>query len=177
MNNELIAVNFSARLRNAMVCAGFHSKNCALGVSVTALSDLVGCSIQMCRKYLRGEAIPSHSKIIVIAQALHVSPGWLVFGERGLMHDEVLIDNATLHYILSKTYPINHYLCSDDYAEYVTELIRAAMSIEGGIESRKIMIDAVINLSRLSHPHVHSIKKPLIDVSSFEMDQKQSEVV
>src|SRR5580692_1281071 len=72
---------FSYRLRDAMIAAGFNSQRSTSGVCIHKLAEITGYSVQICRKYLRGEAIPEPLKLAEIAAKLHVSPGWLLFGD------------------------------------------------------------------------------------------------
>jgi transcriptional regulator with XRE-family HTH domain len=72
---------FSHRLREALIAAGHDSDRSISGVNLQKLVEITGYSIQICRKYLRGETLPDTKKIIEIAQALKVTPGWLLFAE------------------------------------------------------------------------------------------------
>ncbi|MFZ4077278.1 MAG: helix-turn-helix domain-containing protein [Legionellaceae bacterium] len=72
--------NFASRLHEAMRTAGHASGRSTSGIDIHQLVEITGYSAQMCRKYLRGEAMPEPIKLHEIAQRLGVSPGWLLFG-------------------------------------------------------------------------------------------------
>src|SRR3546814_19330151 len=72
---------FAYRLRDAMIAAGFNSQRSTSGVCIHKLAEITGYSVQICRKYLRGEAIPEPVKLVEIAAKLQVSAGWLLFGD------------------------------------------------------------------------------------------------
>lgn len=97
---------FSSRLREAMIEAGFNSQRSISGVSIHKLAEITGYSMQICRKYLRGEAIPDPLKLIEIASKLKVSAGWLLFGDRHsdstFVADKVIISKNLLLYILKQ---------------------------------------------------------------------------
>lgn len=81
MEKVNLAKQFANRLRDAMIAAGFNSQRSTSGVCIHTLSEITGYSVQICRKYLRGEAIPDPVKLREIAVKIHVSPGWLLFGD------------------------------------------------------------------------------------------------
>lgn len=72
--------HFASRLHEAMRAAGHASGRSTSGIDIHQLVEITGYSAQMCRKYLRGEAMPEPIKLHEIAQRLGVSPGWLLFG-------------------------------------------------------------------------------------------------
>lgn len=51
------------------------------GVKISVLAEVCGCSHQMARRYVLGEALPEIDVTYKIAKWLKVSPGWLLFGE------------------------------------------------------------------------------------------------
>src|SRR5690606_23912390 len=103
-----LSKQFSLRLRDAMIQAGFNSSRSTSGIDIHKLVEITGYSEQICRKYLKGNAIPEPAKMVDIAEALGVSPGWLLFGEQ---HNDVLHDknqfiiSKNLIYFVFKRYP------------------------------------------------------------------------
>lgn len=85
MNN--INCNITERLKEALMKQGFRSTVSAFGVQATPLAKHLGVSVQTIRKYLTGEATPDLNKIIIIAEFLKVSPGWLAFGLNEIFTD------------------------------------------------------------------------------------------
>lgn len=93
---------FSYRLRDAMLAADFASSRSTSGVCIHKLAEITGHSLQICRRYLRGEAIPDPVKIADIAKQLNVAPGWLLFGDGHLNQADTLsIQKNLLSYIVS----------------------------------------------------------------------------
>lgn len=72
---------FSHQLIVAMQRAGFHSSRSPSGICIKKLAEITNTSPQICRRYIRGEALPDYDKILKIAEALNVAPGELLFGE------------------------------------------------------------------------------------------------
>lgn len=94
---------FALRLREALLAKGYSSARSPSGVNMQKFANLTGHSLQICRKYLRGQVIPESTKLIEIAAHLEVSPGWLLFGDcHGQTHgqaNKITINKELLHYI------------------------------------------------------------------------------
>lgn len=71
---------FSQRIIILMKEAGLESSQSKVGVKISALAETVGCSHQMARRYILGQALPDVDVTYKIAKWLKVSPGWLLFG-------------------------------------------------------------------------------------------------
>ena len=74
--------NFSNRLLTAMKTNGHIASRSPNGICIKTLAEFAGASEQICRRYVRGDALPDYEKIINIATQLNTSPGWLLFGEQ-----------------------------------------------------------------------------------------------
>ena len=81
MDKEKFVKQFANRLREAMISVGYNSSRSPYGVNLQKLAEITGYSLQICRKYLRGQALPEPQKIVEIAQKLDTTAGWLLFGE------------------------------------------------------------------------------------------------
>lgn len=78
MDNKL---EFGQRLRAAMTAAGLEARP---GVLLNLFNTHYwgrSVSFQAVSRWMRGEAIPSQDKLVVIAELLHVNPEVLRFGE------------------------------------------------------------------------------------------------
>lgn len=141
---------FAYRLRDAMIAAGYNSQRSTSGVCIHKLSEITGYSLQICRKYLRGEAIPEPVKLVEIATKLQVSPGWLLFGDshNDQQHskDSVLISKNLLRYIFtqsSKLYNTDN--LEDDVPGFLLDLINDLSQINANEEQSKKIIDLAIS--------------------------------
>lgn len=153
-----LSKQFAFRLREAMIAAGYQSHRSPSGVSIHRLTEITGYSIQICRKYLRGEAIPEPCKLIDIATKLNVSPGWLLFGEElnALSHQSKLtISRNLLHYVFSKASCLyNCSLLEHEVAEFLIDLMNDVSLINANEEQSKKIIDlALASVNHFSHPH------------------------
>ncbi|PWY54713.1 transcriptional regulator [Legionella qingyii] len=154
-----LAKQFADRLRDAMIAAGFNSQRSTSGVCIHKLSEITGYSLQICRKYLRGEAIPDPVKLIEIAAKLHVSPGWLLFGgshnDQGIAQEKVCISKNLLHYIFTKASCLyNEMLPEQEIPNFLIELINDVSLINADEEQSKKIIDlALASLKHFSHSH------------------------
>lgn len=145
---------FAYRLRDAMIAAGFNSQRSTSGVCIHKLAEITGYSVQICRKYLRGEAIPDPVKLVEIAAKLNVSPGWLLFGDKhdnyAVSNDKIIISKNLLHYIFSQAgslYNASH--LEDEIPGFLLELINDLSLINASEEQSKKIID--LALSSVKH--------------------------
>ncbi|WP_133131328.1 helix-turn-helix domain-containing protein [Legionella yabuuchiae] len=143
---------FAERLRDSLISAGFHSKRSTSGVDIHSLAEITGYSSQICRKYLRGEAIPEPSKLIDIANRLNVSPGWLLFGDRQpdcTSSAQVTIPKNLLHYIFMQASEL--YRTSDsphEIANFLMDLILDISQINANEEQSKKIIDLALTSAK-----------------------------
>ncbi len=150
---------FAYRLRDAMIAAGFNSQRSTSGVCIHKLAEITGYSLQICRKYLRGEAIPEPLKLAEIATKLHVSPGWLLFGDshndQGISQDKIAISKSLLHYIFTRAASLyNSPLQEQEVPDFLMELIHDVSLINANDEQSKKIIDlALASVKHFSHPH------------------------
>lgn len=100
---------FACRLRDALIAKGFHSQRSTSGVNIHKLTEMTGYSPQICRKYLKGEVLPDPIKLMDIATALGVTPGWLLFGEQ---------QQDTPSNVLHISTPLMHHLFVSAFALY-----------------------------------------------------------
>lgn len=145
---------FALRLRDAMQQAGYNSHRSISGVDVDKLAEITSYSIQICRKYLRGDAIPDNIKLIEIAKKLNVSPGWLLFGESNFdsnnSQEMVTISKNLLEDILTNSQALyNAATDPKDLSKFILELI-ADVSQINATEEQSLKI---INLAITSAKH------------------------
>lgn len=156
---------FACRLHDAMIAAGFNSQRSTSGVCIHKLSEMTGYSLQICRKYLRGQAIPEPLKLIDIAAKLNVSPGWLLFGDNHKdplpSQNKISISKDLLHYIFTKTSSL--YLSSlqkQEIPDFLMELINDISLINANEEQSKKIIDlALTSIKHFSHSQENSSEK------------------
>lgn len=154
MEKVNLTKQFAYRLRDAMIAAGFHSQRSISGVNIHQLAEITGHSVQICRKYLRGEAIPEPIKLIEIAEHLKVSPGWLLFGDAytvsNIERNKVTISKNLLHYMFTKAaYLYKGALKENEVPEFLVELINDISQLNVNEEQSKKIID--LALSSLKH--------------------------
>ena len=140
---------FAYRLRDAMLDAGFNSQRSTSGVSIHKLAEITGYSLQICRKYLRGEAIPEPVKLVEIASKLNVSAGWLLFGDShddlGLEKEKICIHKNLLHYVFTKASCLyNTSLEKHEVSSFLMELIQDISLINATEEQSKKIIDLAL---------------------------------
>lgn len=157
MEKTNLAKQFADRLRDAMVAAGYNSQRSTSGVCIHKLSEITGYSLQICRKYLRGEAIPEPVKLVDIATKLQVSPGWLLFGdslhEQDVSQDKISISKNLLHYIFAKASCLySGSLSEPEISNFLLELITDVSQIKASEEQSKKIIDlALASAKHFSH--------------------------
>lgn len=141
---------FAARLRDALLAKGYHSARSPSGIHIQKFADLTGHSVQICRKYLRGQSIPDSPKLIEIAAQLEVSPGWLLFGDCHGRHDgqahKITINRDLLHYIythFSALHPPDP-IQADFFSEFFVNLVHDVCAISDDLEQSKKIIDLAL---------------------------------
>lgn len=148
---------FAQRLREAMINAGFNSDRSSTGVSIQQLVQITDYSPQICRKYLRGEAIPEPSKLVEIAQQLKVSAGWLLFGDVAQNNNKekstISISQNVLHYILTQASSLfNKQNSEHQAADFLIDLINDLSLINANEEQSKKIIDlAISSIKHFNH--------------------------
>lgn len=153
MEKDNLTKQFAHRLREAMIQAGFHSPRSTSGVSIHKLAEITDYSLQICRKYLRGEAIPEPNKLVDIAKTLNVSPGWLLFGDHHppskQSEDTLHIKKELLHYILMKAGPLyqrSH--LEDEVPAFLVNVISDLSQMNTDDEQSKKIIDLALSSTR-----------------------------
>ncbi|BCA96831.1 transcriptional regulator [Legionella antarctica] len=159
MEKVNLTKQFAYRLRDAMIAVGFDSQRSASGVCIHKLAEITGYSVQICRKYLRGEAIPDPVKLIEIAAKLQVSPGWLLFGDahndQSTSQNKITISKNLLHYIFTRAACLyNAELKEQQVPEFLMELINDISLINASEEQSEKIIDlALSSVKHFSHPN------------------------
>ena len=140
---------FSCRLRDAMIAAGFSSYRTTSGVDIHKLVEMTGYSSQICRKYLSGHVIPEPSKLTELAAKLNVSPGWLLFGDShsdgDAVENKITISKSLLHYIyshVSQLYQVEE--SGQELPNFLLELTQDVSQIETSDEQSKKIIDLAL---------------------------------
>ena len=144
---------FAIRLRNTLIEAGFNSPRSVSGVDIDKLAEITCYSPQICRKYLRGEAIPEPVKLIELATKLHVSPGWLLFGDGQstihLSNQHLTISKNLLHYIFTEARELYSAIGSgDEVADFLQELASDVSQINATEAQSKKIIDLALSSAR-----------------------------
>ncbi len=145
---------FALRLRDALLAKGYRSSRSPSGVHIQKFAELTGYSLQICRKYLRGQSIPESQKLVEIAAQLDVSPGWLLFGDcHGHRHAEtnkITINKDLLHYIYVHVFGL--YQPQIEQAEFSSQffmtLTQDVSHISDNVEQSKKIIDLAIYCAR-----------------------------
>ena len=145
---------FAYRLRDSLIAAGFNSQRSTSGVNIHKLAEITGYSPQICRKYLRGHALPEPTKLVEIAAQLHVSPGWLLFGDGNTdathSKDKLTISKTLIRYIFECAYTLyTREKTQDELTEFLMELAEDVSQINATDAQSKKIID--LALSSASH--------------------------
>lgn len=150
---------FAYRLRDAMIAAGLNSQRSTSGVCIHKLAEMTGYSVQICRRYLRGEAIPEPAKLAELADKLGVSPGWLLFGDSHNVspahHNTVQINKNLLRYIFTQASTLyNAPGRQDEIPDFLMDLVTDLSQINASEEqSRKIIDLALSSVKYFNEPN------------------------
>lgn len=153
MEKGKLIQQFADRLRISLIDAGYGSKRSLYGVNINRFAAMTGYSPQICRRYLRGEAIPEPNKLAEIANELKVSPGWLLFGDCHSSHadeeNKITISKDLLHYIFTH---VNNLYTKENTEKDILS---------------KFLLDLTNNVSQINADNEQS--KKLIDLAMFSV--------
>ena len=140
--------SFSNRLIDAMKSNGHVASRSPNGICIRTLAEFSGASEQICRRYIRGDALPDYEKVMKIAQHLNTRAGWLLFGEEQtapVAEQPKSIPDDMLHYIVNKSHRAyrDETEDTDDCADFVVELVRDVREID----TTKEMFEKIINMA------------------------------
>ncbi|RYW88290.1 transcriptional regulator [Legionella pneumophila] len=139
--------SFANRLISTLKDRGYTASRSPNGICIKTLAEFTGASEQICRRYIRGDALPDYEKVNQLASHLMVNPGWLLFGEddqKASKENEV--DEKLLHYILKHShhlYPASQ-RSNDDYADFVLGLIKEVKAIDTSENNLLKIIDLAL---------------------------------
>lgn len=139
--------SFANRLISTLKDKGYTASRSPNGICIKSLAEFTGASEQICRRYIRGDALPDYEKIKQLAFHLQVNPGWLLFGtDENSIPKKNEIDETILHYILKQSnhlYPASQE-GNSDYADFVLGLIREVREIDTSENNLLKIIDLAI---------------------------------
>lgn len=150
MEKTKLINQFGERLRSALIKADYSSNRSPYGVNINRFAEMVGYSTQICRRYLRGEAIPEANKLAEIAKELNVSPGWLLFGECHTQNkdeeNKITINKDILHYIFTHANKLytNEKSQREMLPTFLLELTNNVSQIGADNEQSKKIIDLAL---------------------------------
>lgn len=150
MKKNNLVEQFADRLRLSLINADYGSTRSATGVNILKFANMIGYSSQICRKYLRGQAIPEPVKLLEIAEKLNVSPGWLLFGDSHTKNtkeeNKITINKDLLHYIFSHANILysNQHTKKETLPAFLLELTHNVSQIKADNEESKKIIDLAL---------------------------------
>jgi hypothetical protein len=150
MNKSSLTAFFAERLRLSLINAGFKSTRSNSGVDILKFASTIQYSPQICRKYLRGEAIPEPQKLLEIATHLNVSPGWLMFGDchgkEDLQSNKITINKNLLHHLFTHISQLCGPIPSPQYLpSFWLELTEDIETLNTDEEQSKKIIDMALS--------------------------------
>lgn len=153
MEKTNLIKQFAHRLRDTLIAENYCSTRSTSGVDIHRFAKMAGHSPQICRKYLRGEAIPELNKLVEIASKLNVSPGWLLFGDSHANHQaeehKITISKNLLHYIFTHANMLYQSERShqDQLPNFLLELTKDVSQIAVNDEQSKKIIDLALSFN------------------------------
>lgn len=152
MEREHFVYGFARRLTMLMKQANLISSVSKAGVKISALAKICGCSHQMARRYVLGEALPEIDVTYKIAKWLRVSPGWLLFGEDTEVPNNInqknliQIEPDLFEYILTKS-TVLFELTKDtkELVHFIMDSVNDATHIKADKEELMKIIDISVN--------------------------------
>lgn len=150
MEKSKLTQQFADRLRASLINGGYGSNRSPYGVNINKFAKMVGYSPQICRRYLKGEAIPEPNKLAQIAYELNVSPGWILFGDCHTTsitnENKITISKELLHYIFTHANTLYNNIGAsrDGLPKFLLELTNNVSQIDADHEQTKKIIDLAL---------------------------------
>ncbi|MCX7118211.1 MAG: hypothetical protein NTW94_10005 [Legionellales bacterium] len=152
MERDHFVHGFARRITFLMQQQNLGSTKSKAGVKVSMLAEIAGCSHQMARRYVLGQALPDIDITYKIAKWLKVSPGWLLFGEETEIPNNIdqknliQIEPDLLNYILTKSaFLFNVTSDIKELIHFIMDIINDATHIEAEKKEIIKVIDISIN--------------------------------
>lgn len=156
MDRKKFVQDFADRLTQLMRNEGHETGRAGIGIDISKLARVTGCSYQMTRKYVLGRALPELSTVIKIAAWLNISPSWLLFGDddtqlsRNKTAATIEINADLLKYILNKcTILFSLKSNKDNIVNFIVDAIYDASHINADQKTIHKVIDMMINSATL----------------------------
>ena len=124
-------INFAERLHTALAAAGQPVSPTAFARAYNLRADGAAVTLHGARKWLKGEALPTQGKLLVLARWLNVNASWLRFGDAengdysraALIEDHLSSGNLILiHDVMALSAPLQTVV-----REMVDALMRSAV--------------------------------------------------
>lgn len=152
MERNHFVQGFARRLTLLMKQANLTSSASKAGVKISRLAEISGCSHQMARRYVLGEALPDINITYKIAKWLKVSPGWLLFGEETEIPNNISKNNLIqiepdlLEYILTKSATLfNFTRDTKELVHFIMDIVNDATHIEADKKELMKIIDISVH--------------------------------
>jgi transcriptional regulator with XRE-family HTH domain len=152
LEREHFVQGFARRLTMLMKQANLISTVSKAGVKISALAAICGCSHQMARRYVLGDALPEIDVTYKIAKWLKVSPGWLLFGEDTEVPNNIKetnliqIEPDLFEYILTKSTMLFEVTKdAKELVHFIMDSVNDATHIKADKEALMKIIDISVN--------------------------------
>jgi hypothetical protein len=90
-------MQFSERLKASLIASHVSTRPGDFARAFNARADGAAVTVHAARKWLSGEAIPTHEKVVVLGTWLGVNAAWLRFGDADKsMHSEEVIPESSI---------------------------------------------------------------------------------
>jgi len=157
MDRKKIAQEFSERLILQMKKMGHGVTKSKIGVDLSWLASICGCSYQMARLYVLGRALPDVQTIAMLSQSLEIAPGRLLFGDVSAdipapktRRGTIEIDPDILKYILMQAGSIFALAAdSNETATFIAEAIYDASHLNTDKNTVYKIIDMMMSSAKL----------------------------
>lgn len=146
-----IREGFSKRLINTLKKRGYTSTKAYAGVSAKAISEALGCSFTIARKYLAGQTLPENKTMEKISNWLAVDSWWLLYGDKNQEHEETL-DKELLNDILiqAKDILIEHQHNWEYIIKNIFNIYDSIYYLEGPLDNKKKSIQLMLEFFKNS---------------------------
>lgn len=137
---------FSKRLIYILKKRGHTSTKAHSGASARAVSEALGCSFTMARKYLAGQSLPENKTMETLSNWLNVDVWWLLYGDKN-SPDISTIDKDLLADVLktSKHVFIQHQQNWDYIADNIIKIYDSISELDGSKENKKNSIQLMLD--------------------------------
>ena len=144
---------FSKRLIYILKKRGYTSTKAHSGASAKAVSEALGCSFTMARKYLAAHSLPENKTMETLSNWLKVDVWWLLYGDKDSPSISAIDQDLLADILKTSKHIFIQYQQNWDYiVDNIIKIYDSISELEGTKENKKNSIQLMLDFLTKSIP-------------------------